>query len=381
MTRDVGSSGEPARDAVPRRPDKAPTIIDVARRANASKSTVSNVLQGKIYVREQTRARVLQAMAELGYRPNVAARNLRQRPRVLGVLVGDLRNPFHAEIAALIEQQATAAQHTILLATTGGQATQESERVEALIEHRVAAVLFVAFSGDRAVLRSIPEDVPRVFVSFRGRGGTSISVDEARGARLAVEHLVSLGHERIAYVSTTLGHEQQTDKARYAGYLSTLETHGIDVGAVPSLRLEGQADASTDTVLAALTQFLHAEPRPTAVFAASDFTAIEVIEAADLVGLKVPADLSVVGFDDIAISRLSRISLTTIAQPMGELAARAVQRALAPPTARGAKNVLLAPRLVVRDSTARGVATGERTAPVARRMRQANGPLPIPSSS
>jgi LacI family transcriptional regulator len=381
MTQDVGSGGDQTRDAVPRRPDKAPTIIDVAKRAHASKSTVSNVLQGKIYVREQTRTRVLEAMAELGYRPNVAARNLRQRPRVLGVLVGDLRNPFHAEIAALIEQQATAAQHTILLATTGGQATQESERVEALIEHRVAAVLFGAFSGDRAVLRNIPEDVPRVFVSFRGRGGTSISVDEARGARLAVEHLVSLGHKRIAYVSTTLGHEQQTDKARYAGYLSTLETHGIDVGAVPSLRLEGQADASTDTVLATLTQFLYTEPRPTAVFAASDFTAIEVIEAADLAGLRVPADLSVVGFDDIAISRLSRISLTTIAQPMGELAARAVQRALAPPTARRARNVLLAPQLVVRNSTARSLATDERKAAVARRMRRRNGPLPSPSST
>jgi LacI family transcriptional regulator len=331
--------------------DKPPTIIDVAERAGTSKSTVSNVLQGKTHVDERTRARVLEAIAELGYRTNVAARHMRQRPQVLGVVVGDLRNPFHAEIAAHIERCANAVQHTILLATTSGRPEQEALRVEALVEYRVAAVLFVAFSGDASVLRAIPQDVPRLFVSVRSPGGTSISIDEEDGARLAVEHLLSLGHERIAYVSTTLEHEPRTDEARFAGYARTLAAHGIDAKRSPAVRLAGNGATTPEQVRAELIELLTSDPRPTAVFTASDFTAIEVMEAADSAGLDIPGDLSVVGFDDIAIAGLSRISLTTIAQPMAELADRAVSRAIAKPTSRRARNVLLPPRLVVREST------------------------------
>jgi LacI family transcriptional regulator len=344
-------------------PRKSPTIIDVAERAHASKSTVSNVLQGKAHVNEQTRERVLQAIAELGYRTNVAARNLRQRSRVLGVLVGDLRNPFHAEIAALIEQRASAEQHTMLLATTSGLPAQEAARVEALIEHRVAAVIFIAYSGTSEVLELIPEDVCRLFVSFRASGGTSIAVDENEGARLALEHLLSLGHERIAYVSTSLAHEPQTDEARYAGYVGTLKAHGIDPSRIPTLQLK-DGESSRDAIKERIGRLLTADPRPTAIFAASDFTAIEVMEAADAAGLRIPGDLSVVGFDDMGVAGLSRISLTTVAQPMAELADHAVRRAIAMPTARRRKDVVLAPRLVVRSSTA-----SPRSGGAARRLR------------
>lgn len=345
------SSGKPTPRAGGRPDGRPPTIIDVAAQAGTSKSTVSNVLQGKVHVDERTRARVLDAIAALGYRTNVAARHLRQRPRVLGVLVGDLRNPFHAELATHVERCANAAEHTLLLATTNALPEQEAQRVEALVEHRVAAVLFLAFSGDASVLRAFPDDIPRLFVSFRAPGGTSIAVDEEEGARLAVEHLRSLGHSRISYVSTSLEHEPRTDAARFAGYADTLEAHGVDPHAAPALRLAGNGDAGPDEVRARLVELLTGRDRPTAVFAASDFTAIEVMEAADAAGLEIPGDLSVVGFDDIAIAGLSRIALTTIAQPMGELADRAVSRALADPPPRRSRNVLLPPRLVVRGST------------------------------
>jgi LacI family transcriptional regulator len=343
----AGSAGRGASSSA-----RPPTIIDVAKRAHASKSTVSNVLQGKAHVNEQTRERVLQAIAELGYRTNVAARNLRQRSRVLGVVVGDLRNPFHAEIAALIEQRANAKQHTMLLATTSALPAQEEARVQTLIEHRVAAVIFVAFSGAAEVLKMIPDDVGRLFVSFRARGGTSIAVDEDHGAQLAVEHLLALGHRRIAYVSTTLAHEPQTDEARHAGYVRTLTAHSVDADAITGLRLVGGKARSEKSTKAQIVDLLTAARRPSAVFAASDFTAIEVMEAADAAGLRIPQDLSVVGFDDIAIAGLSRIALTTVAQPMAELADHAVRRAIAPPAIRRGRNVVLAPQLVVRNSTA-----------------------------
>lgn len=357
-------SGKPSIRVRGRLDGRPPTIIDVAERAGTSKSTVSNVLQGKVHVDERTRARVLDAIAQLGYRTNVAARHLRQRPRVLGVIVGDLNNPFHAELATHIEQCASAADHTILLATTNALPEQEAQRVEALVEHRVAAVLFLAFSGEERVLGAFPDDIPRLFVSFRAPGGISIAVDEEEGVRLAIEHLRSLGHERIAYVSTVLEHEPRTDAVRFAGYARALEAYGVDPHGVPGVRLAGNGDATPEEVREQLVELLTREDRPTAVFATSDFTAIEVMEAADAVGLDIPADLSIVGFDDIAIAGMSRISLTTIAQPMGELADRAVTRALADPPPRRSRNVLLPPRLVVRGST--GAVSGR----VRRRARQ-----------
>lgn len=347
-----GSGGQGPGGHASGRPGKSPTIIDVAKLAHASKSTVSNVLQGKTHVNEQTRERVLQAIAELGYRTNVAARNLRQRSRVLGVLLGDLRNPFHAEIAALIERRAGAEQHTILLATTGALPEQEAAQVEALIEHRVAAVIFVAFSGETSVLRSIPDDVCRLFVSFSAAGATSIAVDQNEGAKLAVEHLLSLGHRRIAYVSTSLEHEPQTDETRYEGYVRTLQAHGIDAKGMPGLRLKADGQRSPEALKEEMIGLLRSPSRPTAIFAASDFTAIEVMEAADAAGMEIPGDLSLVGFDDIAVAGLSRIALTTVAQPLAELADRAVRQAIALPTARRPKSVLLPPRLVVRGTTA-----------------------------
>jgi LacI family transcriptional regulator len=333
---------------------KAPTIIDIARVAGTSKSTVSNVLRGKAHVEPATRARVLQVSEELGYRINIAARHLRQRPRVLGVVVGDLRNPFDAEMAAFIEQAATAASYTILLVTTNGSAERERQRLKVLLEHRVAAVLFVSFSGARSVLSALEHDTPWLFVSCRGSGGTSISVDEREGARLAVEHLAALGHRRISYVSTTLAHQPRMDAARYAGYTRAMKALGLQAGGLPGVRLKAGEDGSEDAVHARLREMLAGEDRPSAIYAASDFTAVEVMDAADAVGLRVPRELSIVGFDDIALARLTRISLTTVAQPTVQLAERAVQAAIEQIEVGAAgRSYSLAPRLMARGSTAR----------------------------
>jgi LacI family transcriptional regulator, galactose operon repressor len=338
----------------PQQPPRAPTIIDVAHRAKVSKSTVSNVLQGKVRVDDATRERVLGAMSELGYRTNAGARSLRQRSQVLGVVVGDLRNPFHAEMAALIEGHAAANRHSILLATTGGVADKETARVQTLLEHRVAAIIFVAFSGSAAVLETIPAGVPRIFVSFAARGGLSIAVDDRKGARLAVEHLLDLGHRRVGYVSTTLEDEPQTDAARFAAFRRTMQSRGVPVdGGLVARRLRG-GGADRPSVGDELAGLLSRRRRPTAIFAASDFSAVEVMEAADAVGLEIPSDLSVVGFDDIAIAGLARIGLTTVAQPMDDMARRAVLLGIEAASSvdeAGPKAVRLPPRLVVRSST------------------------------
>src|SRR5579875_636417 len=141
---------------------RAPTIFDVAAEAGVSKSTVSNVLQGKVPVLAVTRQRVLDAMDQLGYEPNAGARYMRQRSRILGVVVGDLQNPFYAELAAEIEESAAKRNHTILLATTGDVPEREVERVRTLVQHRVAAMIFLCITG-KAALRAVGGDVPSLF--------------------------------------------------------------------------------------------------------------------------------------------------------------------------------------------------------------------------
>jgi DNA-binding LacI/PurR family transcriptional regulator len=336
------------------------TIIDVARQAGTSKSTVSNVIHGRDYVRPETRDRVLDAMRELDYHVNAAARALvRQRTDVLGVVVGSLENPFHAEIASRIEREARSQGHAMLLASTGGDVEGEGPVISSLIEHRVDAILFVSFSGSPATLASIPSEVPFVFVTLRDPRAPSVSVDDQAGAEAAVRHLLELGHRRIAYVSTTLSGEPVPDAARFRGYERALRNAPDRSGDFEvALRVDGlTSDRARESAAAAIRDLLEADPSPTGIFAASDLTALEVLSCAQDLGLSVPADLSVVGFDDIAIARLARIPLTTVASPVAEIAKRATRSAISLAAGQALDElrepeVLLEPTLVVRGSTA-----------------------------
>lgn len=326
------------------------TIVDVAKLAGLSKSTVSNVIRGAAYVAPETRQRVLEAIEELGYRRNAAARSLvRRRTEVLGVMAGDFNNPFHPEMAALIEREAAARGHTMLLAATGGDPRVETARVQVLLEHRVSALIVLGFSGARETLRQVQSGPPAVFVGFQSPHGASVSVNEQVGASLAVTHLVNRGHRRIGYVSTTLEAEARVDLARLEGYRRVLTEHGIAIDDDLILRV-GPYTGERD-VRSLVQEYLGRSERPTAIFAASDYTGLEVIDCADELSIDIPDELSLVGFDDIAFARMTRISLTTVAQPLPELARRGVEAAIAANEGKPTSAVLLTPRLVVRTST------------------------------
>ncbi|MGH0348970.1 LacI family DNA-binding transcriptional regulator [Sinorhizobium meliloti] len=331
---------------------RPPTIIDVALHAGVSKSTVSNVLQGKGTVAPEIRERVQRTIAKIGYRPNAGARSMRQRSKVLGVVVGDLKNPFHAELAAFIEQFAAEQQHSILLVSTGGFPERESERLRTLIEQRVAAVLFLS-SPDSSTLKSLGDDIPRVFVSVTMPGELSISVDERDGTRQAVEHLAGLGHRRIAFVSLMLADEPRIEANRFQGYVDGMMKAGLSISPSLLLREQGGSSSSLQEYESQIIGLLNQRDRPTAVVAALDRIALEIISAADLLSIVIPDDLSLVGFDDVGISGHSRIALTTIAQPMDELAKSAVDLAIgiAHNNCKGAESVVLASRLVKRHTT------------------------------
>ena len=297
-----------------------PTINDVASVAGVSKSTVSNVVRGLPGVTESTRRRVHVAISELGYRPNVLARQLVQRrTSILGVVVGDLANPFFAEMAKSLERHAAARGFTAMFCNTEGESQSELAGVETLLQHRVAGIVFLAFSGDARTMQEVQRhQVPAVFVSCAADWGDVVSVDDVLGARLGTRHLIDAGHRRIAYISIP-ELEDDSDRARWDGYAAALEEAGLG----PGIRVSWSPPsdrAGVDGVERPLLELFTGRQRATAVFTANDVAAIALQEFADRVDLHVPNDLSIVGFDDVPMSGLARIALTTVAQPRDELA-------------------------------------------------------------
>lgn len=339
-------------ERAPERRQRA-TIVDVARASGVSKSTVANVINGTVPLSDQTRDRVLAAIETLGYRRNVLARDLkRRRSTTLGVIVGDLANPFFAELTKRIEQQASRAGYATIICDTDGSPATESEKLGVLLEQRVAGILMLYFSGDEQRIAEVEHDgVPIGGVSVIDRALPCVASDDAKGARLAVEHLAQLGHERIAYVPS-VGTETSTNVARKRGWREALKRAGLPRGPVVTLA------SSAGRRLATLDDTLAGPGRPTAYFAGTDLTALELMDRLEAAGLDVPADASVVGFDDIPVAGLRRIALTTLRQPIADLAELGVSRLLervdAPPTDDPAprEHKRLTPELIVRGTTA-----------------------------
>jgi DNA-binding LacI/PurR family transcriptional regulator len=304
---------------------RSPTILDVASRAGVSKSTVSNVIRGVVGVAEETRGRVDSAIKQLGYRPNNLARQLvQQRTNILGVVVGDLANPFFAEMAKSVERHAAARGYTAMFCNTEGDSHSELAGIEMLLTQRVAGVVFLAITGDSRTARdAIRHQVPAVFVSCHEDWGDVVAVDDELGGRLATRHLIASGHRRIAFLSIP-ELADSSDLARHVGFVKEAgEAGGLSLRRIswspPADRAE--IDGSVED----LGEAFAGEDRITAVFASNDLAAVDLMEFADRVGLRVPEDLSIVGYDDVPMAGLARIALTTVAQPRDELARKGIE--------------------------------------------------------
>jgi hypothetical protein len=202
-----------------------PTIRDVAA-AGVSKSTVSNVVSGAVHVSPKTEG-VLEAIARVGYRPNLVARHLvRRRTNMIGVVFGDLGNPFYSELAKLVEQNLARCGYATMICNTDGVPSSERIRIASLLEHRVGGILMLQYSGDPAVLLEAPAGAPLVVVSCWTDLADCVAVDDRAGLALGVEHLAELGHRRIAYASSGLV-ELQTDAAWLDGCRVGLAAAGI----------------------------------------------------------------------------------------------------------------------------------------------------------
>lgn len=331
-----------------------PTVKDVAQLANVSVGTVSKVLSEDKTVKQALRDRVLKAVSDLNYRPNMAARALRtNRASIVGLVVPDITNPFFAQLAKDIEAEASRRGHTVMLTNSHDDAITEGQQIAALLD-RSPRGLIVAACNDTSVTLETTEtrvvSIDRRFHSF-----PLVGTDNAAASAKLATYLISLGHKRLAYLcgpQTT-----EVGRLRLQGFRTQFDTHKAQK---PDLTLavhEGHFDYDSGEHLGRMLLLQPAEERPTAIVAASDQMAIGVLRAARDMDINVPQALSVAGFDDITLASLVVPRLTTVAQQTELLANEAVRRVLEG-DGHNDEDRLIDGGLVVRESTGRPPPTG-----------------------
>lgn len=294
-------------------------IREVARRAEVSPATVSRVLNDSPSVKDENRRRVLSAVAELGYRPNRLARNLRrQQAEMIGVVVSDIENPHFSEAVRVVEDAAFRAGYRVLLCNTDETPAKQRVYLQMLADERVQGVIVsptdTAGTGIETLLSlGIPVvafdrmiDDPRT---------DSVVCDNVEGLRRVAEHLIWLGHERIAYVGGRP--DVETGAERLEGYLQAMRS----AGRVP-ISVDG--GFRTEPAEAAVAELLAHETRPTALVVANNLMTLGALSAIRAAGLRVPDDIALVAVDDPVWARLIDPPLTTLAQPVRELAETAM---------------------------------------------------------
>lgn len=326
------------------------TIKDVAARAGISYTTVSHVVNGTRPVSEQVRRKVEAAIAELGYVPSGVARSLRARATgTLGLLVPNASNPYFAELARGIEDHAERNGYSVILCNSDDDIDKQLRYLRVLLERRIDGLIVATVASDAAFAQALANlQVPLVLVdrSLEGVSADQLRVDHEQGAYLATRHLLELGHRRIVCIGGPAS--TQVAQLRAAGYHRALDEAGVVAQAVVDCPFTSPAGHAAAQVL------LAAEPRPTAIFAGNDMIALGVLRAAAEHQLQVPRQLSVVGFDDIEVSRYLHPALTTVGQCIGTLgeqvAARLLERIRTPDLA--VTQRLIEPILLLRESSA-----------------------------
>ncbi len=287
------------------------TIKDVAKRAGVGIATVSRTLHNSPRLKPETAARVRKAIEDLGYRPNLNAQSLVSgRSRMLGLVVSDITNPFFPELIKGFEEVALQNGYDVFVASTNYDPSRTALCVRRMIERKIDGVAIITSEVDPSLTDSFAgRKVPLVFLDVGkiGRDVSNVKVDYAHGIAQAVQHLRSLGHSRIGFISGPL--HLESVRERRDAFLANLG--GRPAGAGAEAMLE-EGDHKVDGGRAAMLRLLGRTPRPTAVVASNDLTAIGALRAIRQRGLRVPEDISVVGFDDIQMAEFTEPPLTTV---------------------------------------------------------------------
>lgn len=299
-----------------------PTISDVAAKAGVSVATVSRVINGSSKVSPETLIKVKQAIAELNYRPNLLGRALRKTKseRVL-VLLPNIANPFYAEIVKGIEDVANKNGYSIMLCNTDSNLEREKKYIKMLKSHLADGAILMASEMTCEELTELSHEIPIVqCCEYKvGIPITHVSIDNEMAAYKAVNHLIGLGHKKIAFIGAK--NQFLSSSLRKDGYIRALNEAGIDFDPAYC----GYGDYSYKSGFRIMKQLLSLEARPTAVFCISDLMAVGAIRSAMEEELRVPEDLAVCGFDNIYFSRMFKPTLTTVSQPMHDLGCTAME--------------------------------------------------------
>jgi LacI family transcriptional regulator len=330
------------------------TIRDVAERAGVSVGTVSNAFNRPDLVAEDTLARIRETIDEIGFVRNAAARQLRgARSPAIGLVVLDIDNPFFTEVARGVEDAAGEVDHLVILCSSGGQRAREGRQLSLLEEQQVAGVLMTPAGRNPSRLHDEirRRGTPIVLLDRRSsrRDQCSVAVDDVRGGRLAGQHLMALGHTRVALINGRREIIQCAD--RRVGFVSALAEAGLKLAAANEIETDAMTIAAGEQ---ATQQLLAGRRRPSAIFCTNDLMALGAEHAVLASGGQLPDDVAVVGYDDVPFAGMTFVPLTSIRQPAYELGHRAAQLLLEEASGRPHRHehVTFTPELVVRDSTA-----------------------------
>lgn len=294
-----------------------PTQEDVARRAKVSRALVSLVMRGAPNVSEQRRRRVLRAAEELGYRPNAFARSLAsKRLDTIGVLINDVTNPYFGGVYSSLAAAAEDAGFDLLVAPGTRSPAKEAQLVRTLLEHRVAGLAMLSPLMPTTELRRLTASWPTVLVGRDASiaGVDVVTTDERQAARSVIEHLTALGHRDIVHVT---GGANRSARDRSRAYRETMRDFGLQPQEVPGAFTHA-AGQRAGHVVAAM------RPLPTALIAANDLIGVGAMGTFQSLGIRVPEDISVVGYDDSQIAQLDLVQLTSVRQPIDRFGSAAM---------------------------------------------------------
>jgi len=330
---------------------KPASIKDIARLARVSHSTVSRALSNSPLVHPKTAQKIRRIARQAAYRPSAAARSLvTRRSFTIGVVVTNIADPFVAGVVDGIEQTAEAHAFSVFLANSGAEPDREMRVVRSFEERRVDGIIVAASRvGARYADLLAHMRVPIVLLNNQhaSRFAHSVMISNVEASREATRHLLDLGHRRIAYIGDREGYQSETE--RFTGYKQALESAGLRL----QRQLVAQGDGRPGAAKLAMANLLALPHPPTAVFCYNDMSALGAIREIRDRGLRVPADISIVGFDDLYISRYLDPPLTTVRQPMrqmGSIAMRTLLDILA--EVNSEHDIKVPGELIVRGSTA-----------------------------
>jgi LacI family transcriptional regulator len=341
------------------------TMKDIARDLGVSVVTVSKVLRKHSDISPETRQRVLRRMKELNYQPNQAARSLvTGRSYAMGLIVPDLEHPFFGEIAKAISRRIRLRDYSLIIASSEEDPLIERREIEGLIARQVDAIVLasVQTSAQSGVFQRLAESrVPYVLIdrNFPGLAANYVGVDDTAVGRAATEHLIARGCRRIAHLR---GPEVSTGIGRLQGYRETLTGAGMEVPLDYVVDLKSGDDRSEERGYEGMTRLLALRNIPDGVFCYNDEVAIGALRAILEAGMRIPADIAVIGVDNIRFADLLRVPLSSVDQNTYQIGERAAQLALkliesktAPP-----RQIILSIRLIARESTGAGATPGHR---------------------